>query len=384
MEKEKDPLADYFPSPEEEYSAYKKRKREKEENEKREKAKMEHQDSDDQSSGDSIGEEKVEIPNLDDNEFTLSDAEMDELDRWEQDSTDADNDNFPSKENCRWSLLDSAESLTQEQLTTLLRFFNQDEEALSESENDAEKKQKFVEWLGNNKKAKSLLELKERINESETSEDLRDKIRDLGIYAVDEETISLQHAVNFSRKRLVSGTKSKENKIDSFSEGEIIGFLSSGYRCGDSGIFHKFNYPNDYLWIDEGWKAIYNGAGQFLNIVTGFHGNDYEEVDLEEPETWPLYDETDVNIDVEVEINFQRFLNELESIINEDYYKSPYWDIILRIPYSQMSKASAFEIRLIDFLNQRNIKARVSISVGQSEVDIEERACLDASLLKIH
>lgn len=236
MEKEKDPLADYFPSPEEKYSAYKKRKREKEENEKREKAKMERQDSDDQSSGDSIGEEKVEIPNLDDNEFTLSDAEMDELDRWEQDSTDADNDNFPSKENCRWSLLDSAESLTQEQLTTLLRFFNQDEEALSESENDAEKKQKFVEWLGNNKKAKSLLELKERINESETSEDLRDKIRELGIYAVDEKTISLQHAVNFSRKRLVSGTKSKENKIDSFSEGEIIGFLSSGYRCGDSGI----------------------------------------------------------------------------------------------------------------------------------------------------
>lgn len=31
MAKEKDPLADYFPSPEEEYSAYKKRKREKEE-----------------------------------------------------------------------------------------------------------------------------------------------------------------------------------------------------------------------------------------------------------------------------------------------------------------------------------------------------------------
>lgn len=379
MEKEKDPLADYFPSPEEEYSAYKKRKREKEENEKREKAKMERQDSDNQSSGDSIGEEKVEIPNLDDNEFTLSDAEMDELDRWEQDSTDADNDNFPSKENCRWSLLDSAESLTQEQLTTLLRFFNQDEEALSESENDAEKKQKFVEWLGNNKKAKSLLELKERINESETSEDLRDKIRELGIYAVDEETISLQHAVNFSRKRVSIGTKPAEPKIDSFSDGEIRNFLSNAYSKEVSTVTHRLNYPNDYLWMDEDWKAIDDGT-----LLQGYHGEDYSEVNLEELETWPMYDESDVDIDVEVEINFQRFLKELKSTINKDYYKSSCWDIILRIPYSQISKASAFEIRLIDFLHQQKIRARVSISIGQPEIDIEERACLYASLLKIH
>ncbi|MDE6144049.1 MAG: hypothetical protein K2F94_08255, partial [Muribaculaceae bacterium] len=46
MTKEKDPLADYFPTPEEEYAAYKKRKREKEEKEKIEKETMAHHKSD--------------------------------------------------------------------------------------------------------------------------------------------------------------------------------------------------------------------------------------------------------------------------------------------------------------------------------------------------
>lgn len=379
MEKEKDPLADYFPSPEEEYSAYKKRKREKEENEKREKAKMERQDSDDQSSGDSIGEEKVEIPNLDDKEFTLSDAEMYELERWEQDSTEDDNDNFPSKENCRWSLLDSAESLTQEQLTILLRFFNQDEEALSVSENDAEKKQKFVEWLGNNKKAKSLLELKGRINETETSEDLRDKIRELGIYAVDEETISLQHAVNFSRKRKSQDHhKSTESKITSNSYMEIQMFLSNGYNCEITTVLHQLKFPDDYWWMDKDWKVYY------YQFISGAHFSDYEEVNLDDPETWPLHDETEIDIDVEVEINFQKLLKEIDSHINDDrMYKSSQWDIILRIPYSQMSRTTAYEIRLIDFFRLRNIKARVSIVMGQSNIDLNERAFVSVDLLKM-
>lgn len=230
---------------------------------------------------------------------------------------------------------------------------------------------------------KAVIELK-RLHENMSNPEFADEIYDLEpmeIYMVDSATESLNEAVRFSRYRRSHGSLEKH---DESNEWHIKDFLASSYSSrGNEVIFHKFKYPEDYLWAADGWEIRYCehiNTSKDAPISTGNHCCDYNEVDIEDIDTWPLYNHEIVDVDVEMELSFQKLLDELMPVIGDGGFCM---DINLQIPYSQLAKVSTFEIRLIAFLITKNIKPRVSITIRNRDADIYNKACFYLLYLKI-
>lgn len=351
MAKEEDPLADYFPSPEEEYSAYKKRKREKEENEKREKAKMERHDSDDDASAKATAKERNDI-NRDFNVYdtTLSDDECEEINKF-------------------------ANPYVAYRDYMITGDFDAEEEM---SDSQPENEYNIDELAQRNKVVKSLLGLKSELGDDMYSEEVSRRINEIGIYKVDSETLSLQKAVDFSRKRVKSYSKITM-RIYQADQDKIEAFLSSTYNMSEIAVvFHRLSYPEDYQFVNSNWSAEFTEDN---NISEGVHESDYQDVDLDDPETWPVHNITDIDIDVEFEINFQKALDTLKKQIGNG--DGTHIDVGLRIPYSQISKATSYEIRLINLLVELNYTPRVSVCIFKNDMDEDIRACAFITYLKL-
>lgn len=355
MAKENDPLADYFPSPEEEYSAYKKRKREKEENEKREKAKMERQDSDDDASAKATTKEGNDI-NRDFNVYdtSLSDDECEEINKF-------------------------ANPYVAYRDYMITGDFDAEEEM---SDSQPENEYNLDELAQRNKVVKSLLDLKNELGDDIYSEEVEKRINEIGIYKIDSETLSLQKAVDFSRKRVKSYSKITM-RIYQRDQDIIEDFLASTYNMSEIAvIFHRLSYPEDYQFVNSNWSAEFDEVD---NIAVGVHTEDYRDVDLDDPETWPVHNIADIDIDVEFEINFQKALASLRKQIgNGNGTHIDVVDVGLRIPYSQISKATTYEIRLIKLLVELNYIPRVSVCIFKNDMDEDIRACAFITYLKLH
>ena len=236
-----------------------------------------------------------------------------------------------------------------------------------------------------NKVVKALKELAEALGEDyEHTQELRDYIDEIGIYKVESGVITLQEAVNHSRRR-VERICGKIQKHDDRTAKSIEEFLSSTYSMSEIGIvFHRLNYPQDYQWIEYDQFIIpltYEGS---CSIAVGVHESDYTTVDLQDYETWPLYDVNNVDIDVECEVNFQQLLKEFKENIGIGRRSIDYIDVGLRIPYSQLSKASSYEIRLIDFLCQLNYTPRVSVCIFKNDNPLIDRATFFLTYISIN
>ena len=230
---------------------------------------------------------------------------------------------------------------------------------------------------------KAVIELK-RLHDKMSNPEFENEVYNLehmGIYMVDPATESLNEAVRFSRYRRSEGSLIKH---DESNEWHIKEFLDSSYTSRENeAIFHKFNYPEDYLWADNGWEIRYCehiNTSKDEPICTGNHWCDHNEVDVEDIDTWPLYNHEIVDVDVEMELSFQKLLDKLMPVIGDGGFCL---DINLQIPYSQLAKASTFEIRLIAFLIAKNIKPRVSITIRNRDADISDKACCYLLYLKI-
>lgn len=352
MTKEEDPLADYFPSPEGEYSAYKKRKREKEENEKREKAKMERHDSDDDASAKATAKERNDI-NRDFNVYdtSLSDDECEEINKF------------------------ANPYVAYRDYMTTGDFDAEEEMSDSQPENEYD----LDELAQRNKVVKSLLNLKDEVGDDMYSEEVSRRINEIGIYKVDSETLSLQKAVDFSRKRVKSYSKITM-RIYQTDEDKIKEFLSSTYNMSEIAVvFHRLSYPEDYQFVNSNWSTEFSESD---NLSEGVHSEDYRDVDLDDSETWPVHNIADIDIDVEFEINFQKALASLKKQIGNG--DGTHIDVGLRIPYSQISKAATYEIRLINLLVELNYTPRVSVCIFKNDMDEDIRACAFITYLKLH
>lgn len=350
MAKEKDPFEDYFPSSEEEYSVYKKRKREKEANEKREKAKMERQDSDDDASAKATAKEGNDI-NRDFNVYdtSLSDDECEEINKF------------------------ANPYVAYRDYMTTGDFDAEEEMSDSQSENEYD----LHELAQRNKVVKSLLNLKDDVGDDVYSEEVGKRIKEIGIYKIDSETFSLQKAVDFSRKRVESFSKITM-RIYQADQDKIEAFLSSTYNMSEiAAVFHGLSYPEDYQFVNSNWSAEFTEDN---NISEGVHESDYQDVELDDPETWPVHNIAD--IDVEFEINFQKALASLKKQIGNG--DGTHIDVGLRIPYSQLSKATTYEIRLIKLLVELNYTPRVSVCIFKNDMDEDIRACAFITYLKLH
>lgn len=352
MAKEKDPLADYFPSPEEEYSAYKKRKREEEENDKREKAKTEHHDSDDDASAKATakeGNDRTQDFNVYDT--SLSDDECEEINKFA-------NPYAAYRDYITTGDFDAEEDMSDSQ---------------PEDEYDLD------ELAQKNKVVKSLLDLKNELGDDMYSEEVRERINEIGIYKIDSETLSLQKAVDFSRKRVESFSK-KTMRIYEADQDKIEAFLSSTYCMSEIAVvLHRLSYPEDYQFVNSSWSAQFTEDNE---ISEGVHESDYRVVDLDEPETWPVRNIADIDVDVEFEINFQRALASLKDQIGNG--NGTHIDVGLRIPHSQISKATTYEIRLINLLVELNYTPRVSVCIFKNDIGEDNRACAFITYLKLH
>ena len=163
----------------------------------------------------------------------------------------------------------------------------------------------------------------------------------------------------------------------------IKDFLSNAYDRSDVGIiFHKLHYPEDYQWIKRYSHEVYKTYPDFNNVLAGEHSDDYRTVDVYDVETWPTYDVQDVDVDVECEINFQNLLKDLKIKI-EKTLRSEYIDVVLYIPYSQLSKVPAYEIRTVDFLRQLKLIPRVCVGILTNNTSIYERAFFGLNYLQI-
>lgn len=352
MTKEEDPLADYFPSPEEEYSAYKKRKREKEENENREKAKTEHHDSSDDASPKATAKEENDI-NRDFNVYdtSLSDDECEEINKFA-----------------------NPYAAYRDYITT--GDFDAEEEM---SDSQPENEYDLDELAQRNKVVKSLLDLKNELGDDMYSEEVRERINEIGIYKIDSETLSLQKAVDFSRKRVESFSK-KTMRIYEADQDKIEAFLSSTYCMSEIAVvFHRLSYPEDYQFVNSNWSAEFSEDN---DITVGNHTSDYCEVDLDDTDTWPVRNIADIDVDVEFEINFQRALARLKDQIGNG--NGTHIDVGLRIPYTLISKATTYEIRLIKLLVELNYTPRVSVCIFKNDIGEDNRACVFIKYLMLH
>lgn len=281
----------------------------------------------------------------------------------------------------------SEEPHSEEQLIDDQNFMNLNEyfsdEENSEDEELSEEDVKILELSQTNKTVKALLELRESLGENyEYTNELRDYINELGIYKVEPETISLQEAVKYSRQREKNGY-GKNLNIDESEIRMIKDFLSTAYDRSDIGIiFHKLHYPEDYQWIKRYSHEVYKTYPDFNKVFAGGHSEDYSTVDVDDVETWPTYDVQDVDVDVECEINFQNLLEDLKIKI-EKTLRSEYIDVVLYIPYLQLSKATSYEIRTVDFLRQLKLIPRVSVGVLTNSISIYDRAFFELKYLQI-
>lgn len=230
-----------------------------------------------------------------------------------------------------------------------------------------------------NKVLKSLLDLKKELSDDIYSEEVENRINEIGIYKVDSETLSLQEAVNFSRKRVKSFSKITM-RIYEADQDAIKAFLSSTYNMSEIAVvFHGLSYPEDYQFVNSKWSAEFTEDN---NISEGVHESDYRDVDLDDTETWPVHNIADIDVDVEFEINFQKALASLKKQIGNG--KGTHIDVGLRIPYSQISKATTYEIRLINWLVELNYTPRVSVCIFKNDMDEDIRACAFITYLKLH
>ena len=347
MTKEKDPLADYFHDPDEEYREYKRKKRER----------LEREREEAQQSSNEQSEEEEEV----------CDGIIDPIGDWdseveayiESDESNLESDEFNDE------------------------FIEEDEspfyEGFSRSEQEITKD--YDEQLMSNKAVLELKRLHENMSNPEFADDVYD-LEPMEIYVVDSATESLNEAVRFSRYRRSEGSLKKH---DESNECDIKEFLDSSYTSREiEVIFHKLNYPEDYLWAADGWEIRYcehiYDTSKDGPICTGNHYNDYDKVDVEDIDTWPLYNHEIVDVDVEMELSFKKLLDELMPVIGDGGFCM---DINLQIPYSQLAKVSTFEIRLIAFLITKNIKPRVSITIRNRDADIYNKACFYLTYLKI-
>ena len=253
------------------------------------------------------------------------------------------------------------------------------------TEEDDEKYFEMKELSNSNKPVRALLELREALGEDyEDTKELGDYINEIGIYKVDPDVITLQEAVTHSRRR-VNHIDEKVLKHDEDIEERVKAFLSYTYNMSDIGIiFHKLRYPQDYQWVNNDEDIICNNYEDCYKINVGVHESDYREIDLHDYETWPLYDVNNVDIDVECEVNFQQLLKELKESIGIGKRSIDFIDVGLRIPYSQLSKASSYEIRLIDLLRQLNYTPRVTVGIFKNDNPLIDRAMLSLTYISIH
>ena len=258
------------------------------------------------------------------------------------------------------------------------------EDAIAAEEDD-EKYFEMKELSKSNKSVKALLELREVLGEDyEDTKELREYIDEIGIYKVAPDVITLQEAVNHSRRR-VNQIDEKVLKHYEDIEERVKAFLSSTYNMSEIGIiFHQLHYPQDYQWVNHDEDIICNNYEDCYTIDVGAHEYDHREIDLQDYETWPLYDVNNVDIDVECEVNFQQLLRELGEKIGKGKISKDYIDMGLRIPYSQLSKASSYEIRLIDFLRQLNYTPRVSVCIFKNDNPLIDRATFSLTYIPIH
>lgn len=233
--------------------------------------------------------------------------------------------------------------------------------------------------LKSNKVLKLLLGLKKELGDEIYSEEVKKRINEIGIYKIDSETLSLQKAVDFSRKRVKSFSKITM-RIYEADQDKIEAFLSSTYNMSEiAAVFHGLSYPEDYQFVNGSWSVQFTEDN---NISEGVHESDYRDVELDEPETWPVHNIADIDIDVEFEINFQKALAILKKQIGDG--DGTHIDVGLRIPYSQISKATTYEIRLIKLLVELNYTPRVSVCIFKNDMDEDTRACAFITYLKLH
>lgn len=232
--------------------------------------------------------------------------------------------------------------------------------------------------LKSNKVLKLLLGLKKELGDDIYSEEVEKRINEIGIYKIDSETLSLQKAVDFSRKRVKSFSKITM-RIYEADQDKIEAFLSSTYNMSEIAVvFHGLSYPEDYQFVNGSWSAEFTEDN---NISEGVHESDYRDVELDDPETWPVHNIADIDIDVEFEINFQKALASLKKQIGNG--DGTHIDVGLRIPYSQISKAPTYEIRLIKLLVELNYTPRVSVCIFKNDMDEDIRACAFITYLKL-
>ena len=375
---------DYFLSPDEQYKRDRQdrlKRIEEEENEKRKQRQfLEIQSKKDVSAlwepkGEKTKDEKSYEKEDEDFEDNLD--EFDDCDNIEdsfEDDFQSDNEKdehvLEIEENSnRKSLMEATDGLNQKHLTAILSFINREKEPKNIKRIMKEKYDpqnlKYMRPLFFSK-LKPLFFLREqRSNDYEDTQELKSIIDEIGIYKVDNDTITLNGAVNSSRYR----NRSCSNKYHELPERQserIKAFLDTTYNMSEiSAVFHRLSYPEDYQFLlkaDDVIPSFHPNSGNSSDLVVGVHEFDYCEVDLNDFETWPLYDSDDVDIDVEFEVNFQKILNDLKEKIGKCAGLTRI-DVGLSIPYSQISKASSFEIRLIDMLIKLNYFPRVSVCI---------------------
>ena len=381
---------DYFLSPDEQYKRDRQdrlKRIEEEENEKRKQRQfLEIQSKKDVSAlwepkGGKPKDEKLydkEDENFEDNLDESDDCD-DIKDSFEGDfQSDDEKDEYTheiEENSIRRSWMEITDGLNQKHLTAILSFINREKEPKNIKRNMEEK---FDPQ--NAKHLKPLFFLKEELgSDYEHTQEVRDRINEIGIYKVDNDTITLNEAVKHSRYRNRS-CSNKYHKLPERQSERIKAFLDFTYNMSEiSAVFHRLSYPEDYQFLlkeDDVIPSYHPYSGDDSCEVVGVHESDYLEVDLNDFETWPLYDSDNVDIDVEFEVNFQKILNDLKEKIGKCAERTRI-DVGLRIPYSQISKASSFEIRLIDMLIKLNYYPRVSICIFKNDDPLIriDRAC---------
>ena len=378
---------DYFLSPDEQYKRDRQdrlKRIEEEENEKRKQRQfLEIQSKKDVSAlwepkGEKTKDEKSYDKEDEDFEDNLD--EFDDCDNIEdsfEDDFQSDNEKdehvLEIEENSnRKSLMEATDGLNQKQLTAILSIINREKEPKNIKRNMEDKYD-----YQNAKHLKPLFFLKEELgSDYEHTQEVDDLINEIGIYKVDNDTITLNEAVRRSRYRSLNSANVFKN-LPECQEYRINGFLKSTYNMSEiSAVFHKLSYPEDYQFLIGKDDVIpsYNPGYDECSIAVGVHESDYREISLDDVETWPLYDAENVDVDVEFEVNFQKILNELKEEIGKCTERTRI-DLGLRIPYSQISKATSFEIRLINMLIKLNYEPRVSVCIFKNDDPLIDRAC---------
>lgn len=197
---------------------------------------------------------------------------------------------------------------------------------------------------------------------------------EIGYYDISDEVIDLQNSVNFSRLRIFYNRK-HENFLSEKSEEKILTFISATNIISEiEEQYHKFNYPQDYQWLNESWEALDPKSIEGI-IVTGNAELDFKDSKVIEEEYSPIevsfYTPKEIDIETELEVNYQNLLKALrKEIVFEGII-----DIGLRIPYSLKERAKEYEIRLVKFLRELNITPRININLSKPEMEPEHRNC---------